>query len=229
MNKKYIYFVVSIFLAAMLVLGIAACGKTIGTGNGKDAVVKQETESAAKKDTSTKKTDTTKKSDSEKKEEKTTVEAQSSNGGNASSAGAETAGGGSAGGGNSEGGGYTPPAQPEPQPPTEAPTEPPTEPPAPTWTISVTVDGSIYGGVFASGTYTFSYQPTAFDALTVTGLPYSGSGYYISGINGLSEFDHGKMSGWLYSVNGVYPGYGCGDYYLNNGDSVYWLYHYGDE
>lgn len=47
---------------------------------------------------------------------------------------------------------------------------------------------------------------------------------YIEGINNLYEFDCGDGSGWMYSVNGVFPGYGCNQYKLNNGDEIKWLY-----
>ncbi|MDT2829709.1 DUF4430 domain-containing protein [Vagococcus carniphilus] len=38
--------------------------------------------------------------------------------------------------------------------------------------------------------------------------------------NGLGEFDFTSGSGWMYSVNGVYPNVGFSDYYLKDGDSV---------
>lgn len=47
---------------------------------------------------------------------------------------------------------------------------------------------------------------------------------YIEGINNLYEFDCGDGSGWLYSVNGIFPGYGCNQYKLKNGDEIKWLY-----
>ena len=36
--------------------------------------------------------------------------------------------------------------------------------------------------------------------------------YYVEGINQLYEFDCGKNSGWMYSVNGEYPNYGASSY-----------------
>lgn len=48
--------------------------------------------------------------------------------------------------------------------------------------------------------------------------------YYIEGINQIYEKDCGTKSGWMYSVNGVFPNYGCSDYTLKNGDSVEWRY-----
>lgn len=48
--------------------------------------------------------------------------------------------------------------------------------------------------------------------------------YYIKGINHLYEFDCGDESGWLYSVNGKKPGYGCSQYKLTKGDQVVFYY-----
>ena len=47
---------------------------------------------------------------------------------------------------------------------------------------------------------------------------------YIEGINNLYEFDCGELSGWIYSVNGDYPSYGCALYKLKDGDAVMWQY-----
>jgi hypothetical protein len=47
---------------------------------------------------------------------------------------------------------------------------------------------------------------------------------YIEGINNLYEFDAGELSGWMYSVNGWYPNYGCSRYQLKDGDRVEWNY-----
>lgn len=47
---------------------------------------------------------------------------------------------------------------------------------------------------------------------------------YIEGIANIYEFDCGSLSGWIYRVNGVSPGYGCSRYVLKNGDRVEWIY-----
>ncbi|MDR1291957.1 MAG: DUF4430 domain-containing protein [Clostridiales Family XIII bacterium] len=47
---------------------------------------------------------------------------------------------------------------------------------------------------------------------------------YIEGINNLYEFDAGELSGWMYSVNGWYPNYGCSQYKLEDGDVIEWRY-----
>ena len=47
---------------------------------------------------------------------------------------------------------------------------------------------------------------------------------YIEGIHNLYEFDVGELSGWMYSVNGWFPNYGCSSYYPENGDVIEWRY-----
>lgn len=47
---------------------------------------------------------------------------------------------------------------------------------------------------------------------------------YIEGIANIYEFDCGELSGWMYSVNGVFPNYGCSRYELKDGDKVEWIY-----
>ena len=47
---------------------------------------------------------------------------------------------------------------------------------------------------------------------------------YIEGIGNLYEYDCGPQSGWMYSVNDVYPGLGCSAYTLADGDSVVFRY-----
>ncbi|MBQ7549214.1 MAG: DUF4430 domain-containing protein [Clostridia bacterium] len=48
--------------------------------------------------------------------------------------------------------------------------------------------------------------------------------YYVRGIHQLYEKDCGEYSGWLYSVNGRFPNYGCSKYTLKNGDSIRFVY-----
>lgn len=47
---------------------------------------------------------------------------------------------------------------------------------------------------------------------------------YIEGINYLYEKDGGKMSGWLFSVNGEVPNYGASKVKLKDGDEIRWFY-----
>lgn len=50
------------------------------------------------------------------------------------------------------------------------------------------------------------------------------SSYYVEGINNLYEFDCGQVSGWMYSVNGVFPNYGCSSYKPVNNDKIAFRY-----
>ena len=43
----------------------------------------------------------------------------------------------------------------------------------------------------------------------------------------LGEFDNGKNSGWMYTVNGTHPEVGVASRFLNNGDTV--VFHYTDD
>ncbi|WP_138752267.1 DUF4430 domain-containing protein [Paenibacillus sinopodophylli] len=52
----------------------------------------------------------------------------------------------------------------------------------------------------------------------------TGSTLYVEEIDGLAEFDRGPLSGWLYSVNGVFPNYSAGSYTLQPNDVVAWSY-----
>ena len=232
MKRKTMNKIITVVLTAILLICLSACGKTIGTGGDKPAGgVIQVTGSASDNSTSNKDSKDNKDASTETTGPSNNAAGQQANTGGSSSGGNSEAGAaGNSGTNNNSGSDASTqqPAQPATEAATQPPTEAPTQPPAPTWTISVTVDGGAYGGVFGGGTFTFYYQPTAFDALTATGLAYTGSSDYVRSINGLAEFDHGRMSGWLYSVNGYEPGVGCGSYYLNDGDSVYWHYQ-GDE
>ena len=50
---------------------------------------------------------------------------------------------------------------------------------------------------------------------------------YISAVNGLGEFDNGKNSGWMYTVNGTHPEVGVAAKYLKDGDNI--VLHYTDD
>ncbi len=47
---------------------------------------------------------------------------------------------------------------------------------------------------------------------------------YIRSIAGLSEFDCGRSSGWMYRVNGKFPNISSADYPLKDGDKIEFLY-----
>lgn len=50
---------------------------------------------------------------------------------------------------------------------------------------------------------------------------------YISEINGLKEFDNGPNSGWMYTVNGIYPDLGVAEKTVSSGDVI--IFHYTDD
>lgn len=89
------------------------------------------------------------------------------------------------------------------------------------------------GVIAADGTLSLSDGDTAFDALSRVlseneiPLDYtsvSKGSVYVKGINNIYEYDCGDLSGWMYSVNGVFPTVPCSEYELSDGDSVMWLY-----
>ena len=47
---------------------------------------------------------------------------------------------------------------------------------------------------------------------------------YIEGINQLYEFNCGELSGWMFSVNGWFPNYGCDKFQVSDGDNIAWVY-----
>ena len=62
-------------------------------------------------------------------------------------------------------------------------------------------------------------------ALTDKNITYiNKSGYYISEVNGLAEFDNGPNSGWLYHYNGVEVNLSIDQQAVNDGDSIVLFY-----
>lgn len=47
---------------------------------------------------------------------------------------------------------------------------------------------------------------------------------YVNGIHYLYEYQHGDLSGWMYSINGETPSVGSGSYLLKDGDEIIWEY-----
>lgn len=54
-------------------------------------------------------------------------------------------------------------------------------------------------------------------------VSYKGANY-VSGIGGIFEFDGGRKSGWMYSVNGVFPNVACNAKQVSSGDNIEWKY-----
>ena len=91
--------------------------------------------------------------------------------------------------------------------------------------VFLTVKG-LWGKVIYGNTgQTYYVGITARDVLGQTGLSISGSRAYVTAINGLSEFDYGSNSGWLFTVNGEVAGSTpSSSYRLSVGDDVLWYY-----
>ena len=47
---------------------------------------------------------------------------------------------------------------------------------------------------------------------------------YVAAIGNLYEFDAGALSGWMFQVNGEFPGVGASGYLLSPGDQIEWVY-----
>ena len=90
------------------------------------------------------------------------------------------------------------------------------------------------GVIYKKQTVTFYEGESVFDVLlrecqnNKIHMEYSWTpmynSHYIEGINNLYEFDCGELSGWMYSVNGWYPNYGCSRYQVQDGDVIEWHY-----
>jgi len=90
------------------------------------------------------------------------------------------------------------------------------------------------GWILQPTTVSFAQGDSAFDVLLETcksrkiHMEYADTplydSAYIEGIGNLYEFDVGKLSGWMYSVNDVFPNFGCSQYALKDEDTVAWVY-----
>ena len=94
--------------------------------------------------------------------------------------------------------------------------------------INVSIQVIGMGNTMMSGTLNVDKNSNALSVLKTlaakNGKEVEGSDYYVSGIGGLYEKQHGPMSGWMYSVNGVAPNKAAIKYDLNDGDQVVWYY-----
>ena len=92
------------------------------------------------------------------------------------------------------------------------------------------------GVILPETTYVLRQGDTAYDILqracryNKIQMEYQGADQntfgtvYIRGIHYLYEFSCGPLSGWMYRVNGEYPGVGCGNFPLTDQDQVEWIY-----
>ena len=104
----------------------------------------------------------------------------------------------------------------------------PSDKPAPVEPQEADKGGASYSWILKPVTVTFTEGESVFDVLRrvcrdngihmeFKSTPAYNSAY-IEGIGNLYEFDAGELSGWMYSVNGWFPNYGCSRYQLQSGD-----------
>lgn len=79
------------------------------------------------------------------------------------------------------------------------------------------------GTILGKKTMTIKKSETVLDVLKKTGISFSGTNY-ITSINGLSEKDGGKLSGWMYMVDGEVPMQSCDEQTLKDGQYIQWRY-----
>lgn len=132
----------------------------------------------------------------------------------------------------------------QPNAPSGQPASPPaspqgansTEPKADAVTISV-FGNEEWGTVLESESVKWKDGDTVADllirALKSRKLAYetrgSGALFYVTGIDGLFEFDDGPTSGWKYRVNGEVIGRSAGAFKAQPGDRITWFYAPDDE
>lgn len=90
------------------------------------------------------------------------------------------------------------------------------------------IDTAEDGEILSATTVVAQEGTTAYDLLLRSGLEVEAedsiTGKYVRSIQELGVGDCGNASGWLYSVNGEFPGKSCGKYVLSDGDVVCWRY-----
>lgn len=84
------------------------------------------------------------------------------------------------------------------------------------------------GIIMSTQTITVDKSSTVYDVLKsacskggiAVNAEKSAYGTYIKGFNNIDEFDCGKQSGWVYTVNGSSPPKSCDKYTVSQGDSI---------
>ena len=92
------------------------------------------------------------------------------------------------------------------------------------------------GVILPETTYVLRKGDTAFDILkracqyNKISMEYNGpdtnkySTVFIRGINHVTDYSCGELSGWMYKVNGSFPGKGPSAYKLKDKDTIEWVY-----
>ena len=95
-------------------------------------------------------------------------------------------------------------------------------------TVTMSIDGSRAGDQDSASMSTRKISvkrgANVFDVLVASGVSYSGDSTYVRSISGLAEFQCGGGSGWMYSVDGVFPNVSCGKYQLKGDERIVWAY-----
>ena len=124
-----------------------------------------------------------------------------------------------------------PEAQPEPPAPEPAPApeaDPAPAPEAQVVRVTVVVDGSAAGGPSYRVPVQLDPGATAYDALVASGANVNARatvyGTYVAAIDGLAEFAHGPMSGWVYAIDGVEPNVAASGRVMRDGQTLVWTY-----
>jgi len=92
--------------------------------------------------------------------------------------------------------------------------------------ITLMVAGRNGQSILSSTTVSLTSGDTAYSVLInkLGQAAVTGSGSYVTGINGINAGADGPSSGWMYSVNGAYPSVSAAAVTLKNGDVVVWRY-----
>lgn len=91
--------------------------------------------------------------------------------------------------------------------------------------INISVEARTIGkGDLYMGEIIYKEGDTVYDILAKTGLNLEGDRWYVSGINGYREKEHGKGSGWMVTVNGKFIDVSAGVYKVKPGDNIRWQY-----
>lgn len=98
-------------------------------------------------------------------------------------------------------------------------------------TVAVAIEGDD-GVILPETAITWQEGDTAYSVLrraaekASISVVTSGSGnrVYVKAIGGLHEFDKGSASGWIYAVNGDFPGESSAGHAVAAGDTVKWIY-----
>ncbi len=95
-------------------------------------------------------------------------------------------------------------------------------------TVTMSIDGSRAGdqdsASMSARKISVKRGANVYDVLVASGVAITGDAVYVSSISGLAEFQCGGGSGWMYSVDGVFPNVSCGKYTLKGGEKIVWAY-----